>query len=97
MSAIPRPKFAIGALGTAFLQTTLQTLPSKRSAAGERGLVMGVYQSASSLARFAGQAGSGTIYGQFGANAPFYFGIVAMLPAFWLATLLGRRLTRESR
>jgi predicted MFS family arabinose efflux permease len=88
---------AVGALGTAFFQTTLQSLLSKRAEPDQRGVVMGVYQSSSSLARFAGQAGSGTIYGLFGSNARFSFGIAAMVPAFILATGLARRLAWEDR
>lgn len=49
----------VGALGTAFLQTSMQSLLSQRAGASERGLVLGVYQSGSAMARFTGQAGAG--------------------------------------
>jgi hypothetical protein len=40
----------------------MQTLISKRAEAAERGLVLGVYQSSSALARFMGQASAGTLF-----------------------------------
>jgi MFS family permease len=78
--------------GTALFQTSMQTLMSKRAGASERGLVLGVYQSSSALARFIGQALAGTLYAGLGANAPFLLGAVAMVPAFWLALSIGRRM-----
>lgn len=81
-----------GAIGAAFFQTSMQSLLSKRAGPSERGVVLGVYQSSSAMARFLGQAGSGTMYGQIGQNAPFIIGILAMLPAFVLATRIGIRL-----
>jgi MFS family permease len=82
----------IGSFGTAFFQTSMQSLLSKRAGTAERGAVLGVYQSSSALARFVGQAGAGTIYGQLGANAPFVLGSIAMAPAFAVAVQVGRRL-----
>lgn len=79
-------------LGTAFFQTSMQSLISKRAGASERGLVLGVYQSSSALARFMGQAVAGTLYGQIGMNAPFLIGAAFMAPAMWLALRIGRRL-----
>jgi MFS family permease len=82
----------IGAFGTAFFQTCMQSLLSKRAGPAERGVVLSVYQSSSAMARFVGQAGAGTIYGQAGANAPFLLGSLAMVPALLLARTIGRRL-----
>jgi predicted MFS family arabinose efflux permease len=82
----------VASFGTAFFQTSMQSLLSKRAGTAERGAVLGVYQSSSALARFAGQAGAGTLYGQLGANAPFLIGSAAMVPAFAMATYIGRRL-----
>lgn len=80
------------AIGTALFQTSMQTLISKRSGTAERGLVLGVYQSSSALARFMGQAGAGTLYGQLGMNAPFLIGAAAMAPAMWLARRIGQQM-----
>lgn len=82
----------IGAFGTAFFQTCMQSLLSKRAGHAERGVVLGVYQSSSAMARFVGQAGSGTIYAQAGVNAPFILGSLAMVPALLLSRTIGRRL-----
>ncbi len=78
--------------GTAFFQSCMQSLISKRAGADERGLVLGVYQSTSALARFIGQAIAGTLYGQIGMNAPFLIGAAFMVPAMWLALRIGRRI-----
>jgi hypothetical protein len=43
------------------------------------------------MARFVGQAGAGTLYGQLGTNSPFLLGSLAMLPAFAIATRIGRQ------
>jgi MFS family permease len=80
------------AFGVALFQTSMQSLLSKRAGIEERGVVLGVYQSSSALARFFGQATAGTMYGQIGMNAPFLIGAVAMLPAMALAVRIGRRL-----
>jgi len=82
----------VGSFGTAFFQTSMQSLLSKRAGIAERGAVLGVYQSSSAMARFVGQAGAGTLYGQLGANAPFLLGSLAMLPAYAIALQVGRRL-----
>jgi MFS family permease len=83
---------AAQSLGVAFFQTSMQSLISKRAGPSERGLVLGVYQSSSALARFMGQACAGTLYGQIGMNAPFLIGAAAMAPAMWLALRIGRHL-----
>jgi MFS family permease len=82
----------VQAFGTAFFQTSMQSLMSKRAGQDERGLILGVYQSSSALARFLGQAVAGTLYGRIGINAPFLIGAAVMAPALWLALRIGRRL-----
>jgi predicted MFS family arabinose efflux permease len=83
---------AVQSCGVAFFQTSMQSLLSKRAGGSERGLILGVYQSSSALARFLGQAGSGTMFGQIGMNAPFLIGAAAMVPAMALARRIGQRL-----
>lgn len=83
-------------LGTAFFQSSMQTLISKRAETAERGLVLGVYQSSSALARFMGQASAGTLFGQIGMNAPFLIGASAMAPALWLALRIGRHTEQKA-
>lgn len=82
----------VSAFGTAFFQTCMQSLLSRRAGPAERGVVLGVYQSSSAMARFVGQAGAGTLYGQAGASAPFLLGSAAMVPALLLSRAIGRRL-----
>jgi DHA1 family tetracycline resistance protein-like MFS transporter len=82
----------VSAVGSALFQTCLQALISHRAGPQEKGLVLGVYQSASSASRFVGQAGSGTLYGQIGMNAPFLLGAIAMLPALLLTGRIRRGL-----
>jgi len=92
-SGIPTLMMAmtIGSFGTAFFQSSMQSLLSKMAGSGERGTVLGMYQSCTSMARFLGQAGAGTLFGQLGVNSPFLLGSVAMLPAFAIATRIGRQ------
>jgi len=87
----------IGCFGTAFFQTSMQSLLAQRAGAAERGLVLGVYQSSSAMARFVGQGSAGTLYGQIGVNAPFLLGSMAMVPALYMASRIGRRLRLERR
>ena len=86
----------VASLGTAFFQTSMQSLLSKRAGHNERGAILGVYQSSSAMARFVGQASAGTIYSQVGANAPFVLGSIAMVPALAMATRIARRMAAEA-
>jgi MFS family permease len=76
---------------TALFQTNMQTLISTGAGSHERGMIMGVYQGSSSLARFGGQAVAGSMFSFIGPNAPFAIGAVMMVPAFVLLTWVGRR------
>lgn len=87
----------IAAFGTAFFQTSIQSLLSKEAGPAERGSVLGIYQASSAMSRFVGQAGSGTLYGQISPNAPFLLGSLAMLPAFAMTMMVGRRMTASAR
>jgi len=73
-----------GAIGTALFQTNMQTLVSREAPASERGLVMGIYQSGNSMARFFGQAGVGSLYAFLSPSAPFLIGALMMGPALFL-------------
>lgn len=86
----------VASVGTAFFQTSMQSLLSKRAGQHERGAILGVYQSSSAMARFLGQASAGTLYAQVGANAPFMLGSIAMLPALAMATRIRRRVAAEA-
>ena len=85
----------LSAVATAFFQTSLQSLLSKRAGPSERGSVMGVYQATSSLGRFTGQAGSGTVYAQLGVDALFLLGAAAMAPALILAASIAKGMSKK--
>ncbi|MFT4026357.1 MAG: MFS transporter [Novosphingobium sp.] len=74
----------VAAIATALFQTNMQTLISEQALPSERGLAMGVYQSSSSMARFIGQAGVGTVYAFVSPSAPFALGVLMMIPALLL-------------
>jgi DHA1 family tetracycline resistance protein-like MFS transporter len=71
-------------LGLGAYLPSLSSLASKQADARERGVVMGTYQSATSLARIIGPMVSGSLYAAVSFRAPFTVGIVVALPALWL-------------
>lgn len=58
-------------------------LASKQSEPGNRGAVMGLYQSGGSLARVLGPLTAGFIYTRFGHGAPYLVAAAVILPAIW--------------
>lgn len=70
-------------IGAGAYSPSVSSLVSKLAAAHERGVVMGTYQSASSLARVVGPAISGAIYAAVAFNAPFVLGMLILVPALW--------------
>lgn len=67
------------ALGIGLLNPALTSLISRQAAEDERGGIMGVSQSASSLARIVGPALAGPLFQAFGRNAPYYAAGAAMV------------------
>lgn len=67
------------------------SLVSKCARVDQRGWAMGVYQSASNLGRVVTPLVSGLIFARLGDHAPFIAGLVLLMPAFVLITLVGRR------
>ena len=80
-------------LGAGAYLPSLSSLASKQAEPHERGVIMGTYQSATSLARIIGPMISGAIYARIAFNAPFLLGIAVALPAFWLI-VRSQRMTR---
>jgi DHA1 family tetracycline resistance protein-like MFS transporter len=70
-------------LGAGAYLPSLSSLTSKQAARHERGVIMGTYQSATSLARIVGPMVSGAIYSGIAFNAPFIVGILVAAPALW--------------
>ena len=82
--------------GTALFQASMQNLLADIAGPHERGRIMGSYQSASALARYAGQSLSGTFYGLIHPSAPFLLGAALMAPAAALLWWVRRHLPRPA-
>jgi len=84
---------ALCGIGAGAYLPSLSSLVSKQAQPQERGVVMGTYQSATSLARIIGPMVSGAIYAGIAFNAPFLLGVVVALPALWLIARSQREAT----
>jgi DHA1 family tetracycline resistance protein-like MFS transporter len=93
-SRIPYLFVATGILsiGFAMVQPSINSLISRRAAAHEQGEVLGVSQSAGSLARVLGPLVAGFLFAMFGRDAP-YFGGAAVIAC---VVILGRQLVRAA-
>ena len=67
--------------GMGAFSPSASALASRQSHGGNRGAVMGVYQSATSLARVLGPFVSGPVYALWGANSPFLVAACITAPA----------------
>jgi MFS transporter, DHA1 family, tetracycline resistance protein len=76
---------ALLALGMGLASPSANSLISRRAGAGEQGSILGVAQSASSLARIVGPALAGAAFAQWGRDAPYYLSAVVMLLVVALA------------
>jgi len=81
---------ALLAIGMGMLSPSISSLISQQAGEGERGGVLGLSQSAQSLARIVGPAVAGALYGGLGRNAPYYLGALLMIGVLWLALRLPR-------
>jgi len=70
-------------------------LVSRQADATNRGVVMGVNQSGSSLARVLGALASGALFGRFGAAAPFAVGALVTVQASW-CLFMARRFSLQA-
>jgi DHA1 family tetracycline resistance protein-like MFS transporter len=85
------------ALGMGLFNPALTSLVSRQAAADERGGIIGVSQSASSLARILGPVIAGPVFEAFGRNAPYYLaGAVMVLVALAALPLTSRALALEA-
>ena len=82
---------ALLAIGMGMFSPAMSSLISKQAADNERGGVLGLSQSAQSLARIIGPAVAGAVYGGFGRNAPYYLGALLMVGVVAFAVRLPRR------
>ena len=91
---LPRLIVALTALaiGNGALAPSLNSLISRRGAAGEQGEVMGVAQSAGSLSRVLGPIIAGSLFGALGRGSPYFLGAVLVGGALLLAWRVPRPL-----
>lgn len=83
------------ALGQGLNNPSLMSLVSKSAPPGQTGAVMGVYQSAGSLARVFGPPMAGLLYDRMSHGAPFWMSgglmaFAAMMAGFWLLVGVSR-------
>jgi predicted MFS family arabinose efflux permease len=71
------------------------SIVSKKSPKGERGAVLGIFQSVGSLGRVAGPAFSGAAFANLGYNSPFHIGALVMVPCLILLLMVSRAARRE--
>ncbi len=77
--------------GMGAFSPSASALASHQAQDGDSGAVLGVYQSATSLARVIGPFVSGPVYALWGANSPFLVAACITAPAAWLIWRLPRR------
>jgi DHA1 family tetracycline resistance protein-like MFS transporter len=77
--------------GSGAFNPTGSALASKQAGGGNRGSVLGTYQSSSSLGRVIGPFLSGAVFARFGAGAPLLLGAMIAAPAAVAIALSSRR------
>jgi MFS transporter, DHA1 family, tetracycline resistance protein len=87
---------ALLAYGMGVNNPSLSSLISLAAAEDQRGGVLGVSQSAASLARIAGPAFAGVLFAAFGRNAPYVAGATIMLAVLALVLRMTKRSTAPS-
>ena len=80
------------ALGMGLTQPSLNSLISRRAGREEQGEVLGVSQSVGSLSRVLGPAAAGLFFGEFGRNAPYFWGTALVGAALFAGLKLIRGL-----
>ncbi|HUK60124.1 MAG TPA: MFS transporter [Stellaceae bacterium] len=78
-------------IGMGLLNPSVTSLVSQLAGTEERGGILGVSQSASSLARIVGPAVAGAVFTLWGRDAPFYLGAALMVLVVAMALGLPRR------
>jgi MFS transporter, DHA1 family, tetracycline resistance protein len=82
---------AVMAVGLGLFNPAFQTLTSDQTNDGDRGIIMGLTQGASSLGRVVGPAVSGVIYQSLGHRSPFGIGAAVMLLALIAAFVVAAK------
>jgi DHA1 family tetracycline resistance protein-like MFS transporter len=81
---------ALLSLGLGCLNPSVTSLVSREAGADERGGILGVNQSAQSLARILGPALAGAVYTAGGRDTPYYVGAIIMVAVVAMALKLPR-------
>jgi DHA1 family tetracycline resistance protein-like MFS transporter len=81
-------------VGNSLFLPGTSSLASRLAHESERGMVLGVYQAASSMGRVLTPLVSGLIFAKIGTHAPFVFGLVMLIPAWFLIVGIARRAPR---
>lgn len=81
------------AIAAALFNPSISSLVSQQAGEKERGLVLGVYQSATWLGRGLGPLASGVLFGSLGREAPLIAGVLLCIPCLWLAIVVRNRAT----
>jgi DHA1 family tetracycline resistance protein-like MFS transporter len=83
------------AVASSLFNPVMSSLVSRQAGPAERGMVLGVFQSATWLGRSLGPVASGVLFGQFGRDAPLLVGAVLMLPCLWLVFAFLKRMHQQ--
>lgn len=89
--AIAMAGITLTAVAAALFNPSISSLVSQQAGDKERGLVLGVYQSATWLGRGLGPLAAGVLFGSLGREAPLVAGILLCLPCLWLAVVVRNR------
>lgn len=85
------------ALGSGFVNPSVNGSVSLLSEANQQGEAMGVVQSLSALARILGPPIGGYLYAAFAPSAPFYFGGASALVAFFMVAVQYKKLPSAAK
>ncbi|WP_374440895.1 MFS transporter [Stella sp.] len=87
---------ALLGIGFGMANPSLASLVSRGAGPGDQGMVLGVNQSAGSLARVLGPLAAGVAFAHLGKSAPFLLGAVVILPVAFVVLAIARE-TRGRR
>jgi DHA1 family tetracycline resistance protein-like MFS transporter len=84
------------AIGSALFNPSMSSLVSQQAGAQERGLVIGVFQSATWLGRSAGPLLAGLLFARVGVDAPLLTGAALLLPCLALIFVVRHRMHQQN-
>ena len=84
------PALTLMTFGSGICNPALSSLVSKEAAADERGVLLGIYQSAGSFGRVLGPLISGVLFAQVAMIAPFMFAAIVLLPGLVMAVVFAK-------